>query len=54
MDSYEAEKRLQQEAQKLQKELENLTGQVQDNERLSQLNRESEEHLLVLDHVTEI
>jgi hypothetical protein len=35
-------------------ELENLTGQVQDNERLSHLNHESEEHLLVLDQVTDI
>ncbi|XP_028740522.1 golgin subfamily A member 2 isoform X3 [Peromyscus leucopus] len=53
----EVEERLQGEVEQLQKELENLTGQlkaqVQDNESLSLLNREQEERLLELERAAE-
>ncbi|XP_040592857.1 golgin subfamily A member 2 isoform X5 [Mesocricetus auratus] len=53
----EVEQRLQGEVEQLQKELENLTGQlraqVQDNESLSHLNREQEERLLELERAAE-
>ncbi|KAL1786030.1 golgin subfamily A member 2 isoform X1 [Sigmodon hispidus] len=53
----EAEERLEGEVEKLQKELENLMGQlraqVQDNESLSLLNREQEERLLELERAAE-
>ncbi|XP_074067143.1 golgin subfamily A member 2 isoform X4 [Macrotis lagotis] len=53
----EAEQRLQEEAERLQKELEGLAGQlraqVQDNEGLSRLNREQEERLLELERAAE-
>ncbi|XP_051041126.1 golgin subfamily A member 2 isoform X3 [Phodopus roborovskii] len=53
----EVEERLQGEVEQLQKELENLTGQlraqVQDNESLSHLNREQEERLLELERAAE-
>jgi hypothetical protein len=46
------------EAQQLQKELENLAGQlqaqVQDNESLSRLNQEQEERLLALERAAEV
>ncbi|XP_042536885.1 golgin subfamily A member 2 isoform X9 [Dipodomys spectabilis] len=54
----EAEQQLQAEAQQLQKELENLAGQlhaqVQDNENLSRLNQEQEERLLALEREAEV
>ncbi|KAM5298592.1 golgin subfamily A member 2 [Ctenodactylus gundi] len=54
----EAEQRLQAEAEKLQKELEHLAGQlqaqVQDNESLSRMNREQEERLLTLEREAEL
>ncbi|XP_020019890.2 golgin subfamily A member 2 isoform X2 [Castor canadensis] len=54
----EAEQLLQVEAQQLQKELENLAGQlqaqVQDNESLSRLNQEQEERLLALERAAEV
>ncbi|OBS69254.1 hypothetical protein A6R68_02164, partial [Neotoma lepida] len=53
----EVEERLQGEVEQLQKELENLMGQlkaqVQDNESLSLLNREQEERLLELEQAAE-
>ncbi|XP_072488662.1 golgin subfamily A member 2 isoform X9 [Notamacropus eugenii] len=53
----EAEQRLQEEAERLRKELEGLAGQlraqVQDNEGLSRLNREQEERLLELERAAE-
>lgn len=53
----EVEERLQGEVEQLQKELENLMGQlkaqVQDNESLSLLNREQEERLLELERAAE-
>ncbi|XP_044519974.1 golgin subfamily A member 2 [Gracilinanus agilis] len=53
----EAEQRLQEEAEQLRKELEGmarqLRAQVQDNEGLSQLNREQEERLLELERAAE-
>ncbi|XP_036605223.1 golgin subfamily A member 2 isoform X4 [Trichosurus vulpecula] len=53
----EVEQRLQEEAERLRKELEGLAGQlraqVQDNEGLSRLNREQEERLLELERAAE-
>lgn len=53
----EVEERLQAEAEQLQKELENLAGQlraqVQDNEGLSRLNWEQEQRLLELERAAE-
>lgn len=54
----EAEQQLQADVEQLQKELENLAGQlhaqVQDNNSLSRLNREQEERLLELEHAAEL